>query len=129
MKKLALLLLALLVPVALAIGIAMVALPEMLPAIRENTTAIVQKATAKPKYRVPSTLEDAMNMAAERLSHLQKLSQAQWDKERATIAHKMPPETIEAAIARTQQRIEDLQAMTPEEWVEEKKRLQKRAGQ
>jgi hypothetical protein len=127
-KKLVLLLLALTLPVAAAIAVARFALPQMVPAGSENTTANI--ATAMPEYRprvVPETLDIAKKMTIDRLTYLQKLTQDEWLVERRIYIHRNPPENITDAIAKVQERLGDLNRMSHAEWIQEKKRLQQRA--
>lgn len=124
-KRFLLLPLALLLPMVAAIGIARLALPGMLPLVGKNTMPIINPA-ARERV-VPGTLEEAKRLAVERLMHLQRLTQAQWDVERKTIAYKDPPVTIDDAITRTQLRISDLNQMSEETWKAERERLLARA--
>jgi len=119
-KRIALFLLALLVPVAVAIAVAQFA---MVTSEGKNTTPIVE-----PARRIPDLIQEARMMTEERLNHLKGLTQKQWDRERKTIPSRFPPADIDEAIARTQQRLDDLNEMTPEEWEEEKVKLLKREG-
>ncbi len=123
MKKRALFfLLVIVLPIAIALAIARFALPAMVQAPDRNSTAILELPDSSPRT-VPEKLEEAKQMAVERLMHLQKLSQKEWDAERKKILYKHPPEEIGAAITRTQLRIADLNQMMQEQWVKERERI------
>ncbi len=156
-KRIILLLTALLVPIAVAIAVVRFALPEAYNSsafktthnkppntspnnqdknIRQNkeNSASNQRHSANLPavkdnvYNIPQTLEEARFLTRQRLLHLQKLTQDEWDKERKTpeIAVKNPPASIEAAIERAQLRLNDLQKMTASQWQQEKQRLEQR---
>ena len=124
--RLPLIVFALALPVAAAIAVARFSLPDMLPAATKKATELASRLTAKekPSIVIPESLEEAKKLTVARLMHLQKLTQEQWDTERATIRHKLPPADLHAAIARAQQRVGDLNAMKPEDWPQEKARLE-----
>lgn len=121
-KRAVLTCLALLAPVGIAILIACVALPGVLPIPGISSTAIATRVEQKPSH-IPQTLEDAKRLTADRLAHLRSLTQTQWEEERKSVLYRDPPPTIEAAIERAQWRIRDLNAMSEEDWELEKQRL------
>lgn len=114
--------LALALPIVVVVLIARIALPPTVQDPAKNSTAIVELPADSPRI-VPEKLDAAKQMAVDRLLHLQKLSQKEWDEERKTIMYKNPPEEIGAAIARTQTRIADLNQMTQEEWEKDRQRI------
>lgn len=128
--RFALLFFALLLPIVVAIVVARFALPGMVQPAAKNSTPktaasappVVQAVPEAPR-KVPQTLDEAKQMTIDRLLHLQKLSQAQWEAERKAILYRHPPETIEGAIARAQLRLGDLNRMKTDEWIKEKERL------
>ena len=65
-------------------------------------------------------------MTGERLAHLQRLDQQQWEQERKNIMDRNPPKLLSDAIRRTQERLRDLDAMNDDTWEAEKKRLSQR---
>lgn len=110
-----------LLPVASAFTIAYWAAPS-------GWSSNKKQVVASPRIVVPNSLEEAKKMASERLDHLQKLTQRQWDMERKTIPNKYPPARIEDAIARAQLRVNDLATLPPEMWKIERKKMIARAG-
>ena len=113
--------LALALPVITAIVVARFTLPGMVAAPAQNATPL-----KTPDIEIPETLDQAKTMTKERIAHLKKLSQAQWDEERKTIAYRSPPEKIEDAVARAERRLSDLEAMLEANWPEEKAKLERR---
>lgn len=120
--RIALITLALLLPVALAIMITRYSLPEMLAGGHQKTIALDDA----PPRTIPDDLLEARKMAVARLEHLKTLSQKEWDEERRMIPHKYPPESIGAAVSRAELRVLDLTMMTQEEWPAEREKLMRR---